>query len=144
MNHILVLCMGNICRSPVAEAILKHQFPEKNVWSAGLEALVGNPPDPFAIEVASTHGLDISRHHAQQLTPSMCQQAEMILVMEQSKKNEVEQKFPLARGKVYRLGDVENFDIADPYRKRKEQFEIMYKDIQRGIDTWIPRIRRIT
>ena len=36
MKHILTLCIGNICRSPIAEALLKQQFPEKNVWSAGL------------------------------------------------------------------------------------------------------------
>lgn len=143
MKHILVLCVGNICRSPIAEALLAREFPDKTIWSAGLGALVGNPADPLSIEVAAAHGVDLSAHRAQQLVGWMCQTAELILVMEQGHKSEVEQQYPLVRGKVYRLGEIGKFDIADPYREGREAFEAAYDHIARGVADWAARIRQL-
>ena len=143
MNHILTLCIGNICRSPIAEALLKQQFPEKTVWSAGLGALVGHPADQLSVDVATAHGLDLSAHRAQQLVSWMCQSADMILVMEQDHKTQIEQQYPLVRGKVFRLGELGQFDIADPYRQPKAAFEAAYARIARGVADWAPRIRQL-
>jgi protein-tyrosine phosphatase len=143
MNHILTLCVGNICRSPTAEALLKQHFPQKTVWSAGLSALVGNSADPFSIEVAAAHGVDLSAHRAQQVSQWMCQTVDLILVMEQSHKTALEQHFPMIRGKVFRLGEPKNFDIVDPYKKTREAFEAAYTDIARGVAAWVPRIRQL-
>ena len=143
MKNILVLCIGNICRSPIAEALLKQQFPDKTIWSAGLGALVGNPADPLSIEVAAAHGVELSAHRAQQLASWMCQSAELILVMEQGHKTEIEQLYPLVCGKVFRLGEIGKFDIADPYRQPLEAFETTYTDIARGVADWAPRIRQL-
>jgi protein-tyrosine phosphatase len=140
MKSILVVCVGNICRSPVTEALLKQQFPERTIWSAGLGALVGNAADPLAIEVAAAHGLDLSAHRAQQLAAWMCQSAELILVMEQRHKTEIEQLYPLVRGKVFRLGELGKFEIADPYRQPKAAFDTAYAHIARGVAEWAPRI----
>lgn len=144
MKHILTLCIGNICRSPIAEALLKQQFPDKNVWSAGLGALVGHSADLLSVEVAAAYDLDLSTHRAQQVSAWMCQTAELILVMEQSHKIALEQKYPLVRGKVFRLGDIGKFDIADPYRQPKDAFEAAYTDIARGVSDWVPRIRKLS
>ena len=143
MKHILMLCIGNICRSPIAEALLAREFPDKTIWSAGLGALVGNPADQLSIEVAAAHGLDLSAHRAQQLVSWMCQNAELVLVMEQGHKTQLEQQYPLARGKVFRLGEIGQFDIADPYRQPKAVFESAYALIARGVADWAPRIRQL-
>ena len=143
MNNILVLCVGNICRSPIAEALLKQQFPEKKIWSAGLGALVGNPADDMSIKVAARNGLDLSPHRAQQVFSNMCQTADMILVMENFQKSELEKKMPFVRGKVFGLGDLGKFEIADPYRKPMSAFETAYVDILRGVSEWAPRIRKL-
>lgn len=50
IQHILVVCVGNICRSPMAEYFLKQQFPQLDIQSAGLSALVGQFADPKAIQ----------------------------------------------------------------------------------------------
>ena len=143
MKHILTLCIGNICRSPLAQALLAQQLPEYTVNSAGLGALVGNPADPLSIQVATAHGLDLSSHRAQQVTSWMCQQAELILVMEQAHKTQLEQQFPVVRGKVFNLGQFGKFDIADPYMEPLDAFEAAYAAIAQGVADWVPRIRQL-
>ena len=73
----------------------------------------------------------------------MCETVELILVMELSHKTALEQQFPVVRGKVFRLGELGNFDIADPYKKSQEAFETAYADIARGVAAWVPHIRRL-
>lgn len=143
MQHILVLCIGNICRSPIAEALLRQQFPGKAVWSAGMDALVGKPADAESVAVAARHGLELSAHRAQQLASWMCQKAELILVMEQGQRAELEQRYLWARGKVFRLGEWGAFDIADPYRHPRAAFEAAYAGIARGVADWVPRIQQL-
>lgn len=143
MKHILTLCIGNICRSPLAQALLARELPGLTVWSAGLGALVGQPADPLSVLVATEQGLDLRAHRAQQVSAWMCQQAELILVMEQAHKAALEQQFPLVRGKVFRLGQLGNFEIADPYRQPREAFDAAYAAIARGVSDWAPRIRQL-
>lgn len=144
MKHILTLCIGNICRSPLAQVLLARELPGATVWSAGLGALVGNPADPLSVEVAAAHGLDLSGHRAQQVNSWLCQNAELILVMEQAHKTALEQQYPLVRGKVFRLGERDKFDIADPYRQPLSAFETAYAEIARGVASWVPRIRMLS
>jgi protein-tyrosine phosphatase len=143
MKHILTLCIGNICRSPLAQALLARELPGHTVWSAGLSALVGEPADPLSVQVAAAHGLDITAHRAQQVTSWMCQQTELILVMEQSHKSQLEQQFPMVRGKVFALGQFGQFEIADPYLLPLEAFDTAYSAIAQGVADWVPRIRQL-
>lgn len=71
----------------------------------------------------------------------MCQAADLILVMEQFQKTEVQQQYPLARGKVFKLGEVGQFDIADPYRQPMAAFDAAFDAIALGVASWVPRIR---
>ena len=65
---ILVVCSGNICRSPIGEGLLRDRLRGKvTVSSAGCTALVGHPADPLAVEVAAEHNCDISAHRARQI-----------------------------------------------------------------------------
>lgn len=144
MQNILTLCIGNICRSPLAEVLFARELPQHRVWSAGLSAMVGWQADPTSLRIAQEQGLDLSAHRAQQVTRIMCQQANVILVMEQSHKALLEQQFPAVRGKVFRLGHIGNFEIADPYRQPREAFDASWAAIARGVADWAPRIRQLS
>src|SRR3546814_4056352 len=82
MNRILLVCIGNICRSPLAEALLKQHFPDKTVHSAGLAALVGHPADSTAQDIVHQHGLALSAHRAQQIMTAMCSRADLNMGMD--------------------------------------------------------------
>jgi protein-tyrosine phosphatase len=146
MNNILAVCVGNICRSPVAEGLLRASLPGCKVWSAGLSALVGQPADPTAAEIALAHGIDISAHRAQQLGGWMLSQADLVLVMERGHQRQIQQQYPLAHGKVRRLGEFGadgSFDVADPYQRPRSAFEAAHAAIARGVSEWVNRIRQL-
>lgn len=142
--RILTLCVGNICRSPIAEALLARELPAHTVASAGLGALIGQPADALAQAVAAEHGLDLGAHRAQQVSGWLCQQSDLILVMEQGHKAELERQFPAVRGKVYRIGHLGQFDVADPYRLPRSAFDEAYAAIAQGVSDWVPRIQQLS
>lgn len=147
MNNILTVCLGNICRSPVAEALLKARLPGRNIWSAGIQAVVGHPAEATAREIAARHGLDVSAHRAQQLESWMCSHADLVLVMEASQQQQLERLYPLARGKIRRLGEFGPqgaFDIADPYRQPRAAFEAAHTAIALGVEEWARRIQLVS
>jgi protein-tyrosine phosphatase len=116
MENILILCIGNICRSPMAEGLFKQALPEKAVCSAGIHAMVGEPADRLALQLMREHGIDISEHRAQNLAGWMVNEADLILTMDSEQKRFIERNFATAKGKVWRLGESGDFDIPDPYR----------------------------
>ncbi|WP_202411567.1 low molecular weight protein-tyrosine-phosphatase [Paracandidimonas lactea] len=147
MNTILVVCVGNICRSPVAAAMLKTALPDKKIFSAGLAALSGKPADKLAQQVAAREGIDLSEHRAQQISAWMCEEADLILVMEDRHRRDLERKFPLARGKIRCLGDFEQqgpIDIDDPYRQPLAAFETAHSTIARNVGYWAARIAQLS
>lgn len=144
MQNILVLCIGNICRSPMAEAMLQAALPGKTVRSAGLGALIGKPADPLSVQLMAEQGVDITAHRAQQISPAMVAQADLILVMDLEQKRHVETQYMGARGKVFRLGEAAKEDIPDPYREGIESFRIAHRMIEEGAEFWAAQILRMS
>ena len=143
IDNILVICIGNICRSTIAEGLLKSALPEKKVYSAGIGALIGYPADPFSIQLMQEQGIDISAHRAQSLATWMVSEADIILVMDQEQKRFIEQKYTTSKGKVFRLGEFGKYDIPDPYRQDLAVFRQTYSLIVQGVDALIERIVHI-
>ena len=137
-NKILVVCVGNICRSPAAEAKLRQLAPASvQIASAGIQALVDHPADPQAQEEARKDGLDLSAHRARQLTDAMCQAHDLILVMEERHIESVCQISPSARGKVMLLGRWSNQqEVADTYRKEASHFTTAHQLISAFSEQW--------
>ncbi|HRM32313.1 MAG TPA: low molecular weight protein-tyrosine-phosphatase [Acinetobacter johnsonii] len=131
-NKILVVCVGNICRSPTGEALLKQLVPECEVRSAGVQAVVG---------IARKYGVEMENHIARQLDAAMCHEADLILVMESGHIRAVDKICPTVRGKVMLFGQwLSNKEIADPYRKSDEMFELVYQQIEAAAQRWAEKL----
>jgi|SRR5690554_273664 len=141
-NRILVVCTGNICRSPVAEAMLRRALPQREISSAGLGALVGHGVEPTARELAEADGLDASNHRARQLTAEMLQAADLVLVMSDGQRRAIADLAPEALGKTMLLGRwlPDEPEIPDPYRKSREVFEHVHRMLGRATDCWAARL----
>ena len=135
-----MVCQGNICRSPMAEGFFAHQLTENhspiNVRSAGLTAVINYPAESNALAVMKSHGIDISRHRARQLTEALVRQANFIFVMTKSQKINLERKFLIAKGKTFLLGHWQAFEIPDPVNQSIEIFESVYKQIELAWQDW--------
>lgn len=139
-NKIMVVCTGNICRSPIGEGLLRQALAGKNktVISSGVGALIGHPADPMAIQVASSHGLDISGHRAQQATLPLLSAMDLVLTMDDTHSRWLNQQYPQLRGRVHKfLKWNGNKDVDDPYRLPLEAFEKAYAEIETGAQRWL-------
>jgi len=144
MKSILTVCIGNICRSPMAEGILAAGLPQLRVVSAGTGALVGKPADATAQKLMRARGIDISGHVAQQVSQLLCRQADLILVMDMAQRRYLESTYPFVRGKVFRIAEAAKQDVPDPYRQDEAAFAHALALIDVGAGTWIDRILKIT
>ena len=139
-NHIMVICTGNICRSPMGEALLKQAFPERSIYSSGLQGLTGEPADPFADDVMQDIGIDLSSHVAQKITPELIKRSDLILAMTKSQLRRLEQEYPYARGKAFLIGDWINKEVPDPYLQPKDAFIYARDIVVEGIEAWKTRL----
>lgn len=145
--NILLLCSGNTCRSPMAQALLLQAIAEQpgmnkddfNVVSAGLWAQDGFPASPQAVKVMSEYGLDIFAHRSRAMSRDLARQADLILTMTRSGLEEVQQRYPFARDKSFTLADYAGFtqqEIIDPfgldlltYRQTAQQLKKMINEL---------------
>lgn len=143
MKSILVVCEGNICRSPMAEGVLAAALPKVAVRSAGLTAMIGMPAEETAVRLLKARGIDIAAHRATQLTRDLCSRADLVLVMSNEQRKRLEELYPFACGRVFRLGEYSKRDISDPYRQSERAFRESLQLIDEGVREWLDRIRKI-
>lgn len=143
-NRILIVCVGNICRSPMAEGMLKNWLASNNatveVSSAGVAAVVDKPATRLAQTLLQTHNIDISSHVARQINENMVRRADLILAMENTQKKRIETLYPFSLGKVFLLGKWENFEVPDPYGGIQPDYEEAFDLINKGLISWQKKI----
>ena len=139
-NTILVVCVGNICRSPIAAALLKCQYPQKCIDSAGLSAVVGHHADAQAMAVMAGRNIDMSDHIAKQINEELVVTADLIFTMSTNQTKWIEEQWPHCRGKTFRIGHWIDKDIADPYGYSESAFETAKQDIIDSLDQWFNKI----
>ncbi|WP_333678989.1 low molecular weight protein-tyrosine-phosphatase [Dyella sp.] len=139
-KNILVICVGNICRSPAAEFLFRDKLRHRGIQvrSAGLKAMVGYPMDDNAMRVLKAHGIDAAEHRARQLNADMLREADLVLAMEREHLGAAARLAPEASGKLFLLDKWrEAGDIPDPYRRSQQVFEHVHAMIERGVDSWL-------
>ncbi|HZD78602.1 MAG TPA: low molecular weight phosphatase family protein [Actinomycetota bacterium] len=112
MPHVLVVCTGNICRSPIAEGFLRAAFERRlgpqapAVTSAGLVARDGNAAEPEAVRAAAEHGVDISDHAARRLTGRMMAEADLVICMTSGHRDRIVEALPDALARTFTLKEL--------------------------------------
>jgi ribose 5-phosphate isomerase B len=122
MKTVLFVCAGNVCRSPMAEGLLRHQLrnrPGFRVASAGLGAMDGQPVTDASVRAMAEIGVDISRHRSQSLRAPLVAQADYIFTMTESQRDTIQALYPAAAEKTFTVRefmdpDADGRDIADP------------------------------
>ncbi|SFR44940.1 protein-tyrosine phosphatase [Pseudidiomarina maritima] len=142
-NKILVVCLGNICRSPTAQFLLQHHLPNKTIHSAGITAMVrdgkGHDMDKTAREIAAKNGFEFPKHEAQQLTRELIGHYDLILVMENKNRSHIANRYPEAHAKTMLLGQwlqQSGKEIPDPYKKSEEVYQHVFELINKSCDQW--------
>ena len=144
-NSLLIVCTGNICRSPVADSIFRQRLEASARWngrvrSAGLDALVDQGADPTVLGMMRERGFDLAPHRARQLTPEHVREADLVLVMETHQRDALLDLDPTARGKTFRLGHWIDADIPDPYRRGDDAHRATIELIFAASAPWLDRL----
>ncbi len=141
-SSLLVVCTGNVCRSPMAEALFRDRFPGGDfvVESAGLGAREGSPAPDAAINVMRERGLEIGEHRSRQLDEPLARQYELLLVMEAGQREWIEAEWPPLRGRAWRLGHWLGTDIPDPWRRPEAAFRESRDLIEEAVESWVERL----
>ena len=143
-KSILVVCVGNICRSPTGEALLIKKLEGRGIQvsSAGLGALVGKPVDATAAQVMAAAGYELPEHQARQLTAEMLREADLVLAMEPKHLQSIHSMAPEARGKTFLFGKwSDNREVPDPYRQQLPAFEHVFKILDESATAWLPYLK---
>ena len=138
-KRILIVCYGNICRSPFAEALLKRSLREARldrafvVRSAGVGAQPGTPAARGAIESGEQRGLDLTPHRARRLTVAMAREADVLIAMDEV----VEEEIAILAGDIA----VTLWPVDDPYGGPRESYERAAEAITVHVERFVDELR---
>lgn len=150
MINILMVCLGNICRSPLAEGILRAKLTSDKhfVDSAGTAGYhIGKQPDVRSIKVAKEHSIDISTQKCRQFSVSDIDTFDYIYVMDMSNYKDVivlapndtaKQKVQLILNEIF---PNENVEVPDPYYGGDDGFEQVYQMLDKSCDVIVQKIK---
>lgn len=134
-REILVVCYGNVCRSPYLQAVLQRALPDVAIRSAGFFGSDRAVPETSVV-LSAKRGLDLSRYRSRPLTQSAVSSADMVIVMDSYQGRQIGRLFPRNRAPIVVAGDLDpEFDssraITDPWNRSSEVFESSFNRLDR-------------
>ncbi|MFO7998663.1 MAG: low molecular weight protein-tyrosine-phosphatase [Bacteroidales bacterium] len=150
---VLMVCLGNICRSPLAEGILKHKFRNHSiegvVESAGTAAYhAGEPPDERSRQIALKHGIDLSGQRARKFTREDFDRYDRIFAMDRSNYKDLVSlaRGPADRDKVDLIMNTsrpgEDLQVPDPYYGGPDGFLNVYQMLDRACENIVEQVKK--
>ena len=148
---LLVVCTGNICRSPMAAALLDSRLAAEKLvgWtveSRGVGAVEGHPATSYAEAAAQEVGLDISTHRGRQLTVEDAESADLILTLEAWQRDRIRKLVPDRADRVQQLTHYDlaqpDRDIADPYGRSFRFFRACLHEISGSLDAVVRHLKQ--
>lgn len=141
-RKILMVCTGNVCRSPYAEVRARGREGDGGEWeirSVGWMGPSGRPPPAEAQEVARARGLELDGHRSQLLSNELVAWADLLVVMERSHARMVQKDFGADASRILLLGDLDptlprRRDVLDPWGRAREEYEETFDRIDRCLD----------
>lgn len=148
-HSVLLVCTANLCRSPMAEGILRHLVEPATAWrveSAGTWGFDGDPPALNAQLAMSDRGIDISNHRSRQVTRPLLQEFSLILTMTRGHKEALQVEFPSLAERVYLLSEMIDtvFDIEDPIGGPLVEYVATADELEGILRQGLDRIQRLS
>lgn len=147
MACILIICTANICRSPVAEALLRDRLAKRGLedWtvsSAGTWAMVERGASENSVIVAQDYGLDISDHVSRMVEEPHLRDADLVLTMEAGHAEALRAEFPAQSHKVFMITEMSGraYSVSDPYGEPLISYQRMAAELTGIIDSGMDRI----
>ena len=152
--RIAVVCLGNICRSPMADVVLNARLERAgladavHVVSAGTGGWhVGGPMDDRAAALLADRGYDATRHRAQRFDPTWLDDMDLVLAMDTSNYADITDLGPATKVRLFRDFDplarrTWDRDVPDPYYGGDDGFEVVLEIIERTADALVEALRR--
>ena len=152
VTRVLFVCLGNICRSPLAEGVFRHL-----VAAVGLDATIeidsagtggwheGEAPDPRSHAVAAKHGVDLSDQSARKVRPDDFASFDWIVAMDADNENDLRRAQPAgSNARIVRLRDFDPDgagDVPDPYYGGPQGFDVVYAMVERSATAFLEHVR---
>jgi len=144
--NVLFVCLGNICRSPLAEGIMRRLYKDHGIVglieSAGTaDWNVGSRADSRAVKVALNNGIDIKNHTARQLRHEDFEKFDLIIVMDRANEKAVKKIAPQAvHHKIRRA--LNDDDVIDPYHSDDAAFEDTFKTLWSSCQEMVMQLQK--
>ena len=148
---IMFICTGNICRSAMADLLMKKKLQDRNmldveIYSSGIYAMQGDVSTDEAVEVMEEYEVDLKKHRATLTSKSNIQEMDLILCMTSAHKQNLINTYPNLVDKIYTLKEyvgIEEMDIKDPWGYTIATYRFCAAEIDKCLDKLIEKIKKL-